>query len=233
MMLALISTAPFSRLPLHIRCFTEYAHAFLVASPSPHTDVSVILDLGGVAGSTGRRRESTLGATSQSGPIDVSDHEFRSSHWGKWCEIREAHLTCGLCEKKVDPSVRLRRDHRAEHRLTLISCSVLRSTAGMWPICCVPHRFLRRLRISCPNEVVALAATTRWTGERWSGDVTLEKKGPNKSKQRSKSNKHDSYKKAGVKRPLSPMAARPRPSANSAWKVPRNDRGGRSQADLS
>ena len=232
-MLALISTAPFSRLPLHIRCFTEYAHAFLVASPSPHTDVSVILDLGGVAGSTGRRRESTLGATSQSGPIDVSDHEFRSSHWGKWCEIRETHLACGICEKKVDPWVRLRRDQWADYRLTLNSCCVRRSTAGMWPTCCVSHRFLCRLRISCPNEVVALVATTRWTGERWSGDVTLEKKGLNKSKQRLKSNKHDSYEKAGVKRPMSPMAARLRPSANSVWKVPRNDRGGRSQADLS
>jgi hypothetical protein len=97
-MLALVSAPPFSQFPLHIRCFTEYAHAFLTASPSPH---DVILDLGGVSGSTGR--ESTLGATSR--PIDVSDNEFRSTHWDKWCEIRESQLECGVCRAKVDPSV--------------------------------------------------------------------------------------------------------------------------------
>jgi hypothetical protein len=98
-MLALVSAPPFSQFPLHIRCFTEYAHAFLTASPSPH---DVILDLGGVSGSTGR--ESTPGATSR--PIDVSDHEFRSTHWDKWCEIRESQLECGVCRAKVDQLVR-------------------------------------------------------------------------------------------------------------------------------
>jgi structure-specific endonuclease subunit SLX1 len=105
-MLALISVPPFSRLPLHIRCFTEYAYAILMASPSPLGDVSVILDLGGVSGSTGRRRESTMGATSQSGPIDVSDNAFRSGHWNKWSTIRETNLCCGLCDDTLDPSVR-------------------------------------------------------------------------------------------------------------------------------
>lgn len=77
----------------------------LIAGPSPLEDVSVILDLGGVTGSTGRRRESTLGTTSQGGPIDVNDSAFRSDHWDKWITIRETDLECGVCGHTLDASV--------------------------------------------------------------------------------------------------------------------------------
>jgi len=105
-MLALLSAPLFSKLPLHIRCFTEYAHDILLAGPRPPPDVTTVLDLGGVSGSTGLRRESTVGATGQSGPIDVSDSAFRSPHWNKWVNIRGDGLHCGVCHDKLEPSVR-------------------------------------------------------------------------------------------------------------------------------
>jgi hypothetical protein len=151
-MLALISVPPFSRLPLRIRCFTEYAHAILIASPPPPKDVSVILDLGGVSGSTGRRRESTLGATSQSGPIDVSDNAFRSGHWNKWCTIRETNLSCGLCADTLDPLVRPFQSAQSDSRIISISCFAPPASVPMWPIYCASHRYAHRQPSCCRKQ---------------------------------------------------------------------------------
>lgn len=140
-MLALISAPPFSKLPLHIRCFTEYAHEILLAAAPLPRDVTVILDLGGVSGSTGRRRESTLGATSQSGPIDVSDSAFRSNHWEKWIVIREAELNCGICNAALDSSVcHMIHVLFPDNRITSTTLYVQRTSATMLPMCCASRR---------------------------------------------------------------------------------------------
>ena len=104
----LICSLPFAILPLHIRCFTEYAHSILDALPPRHLeyDVKVILDLGGVSGSTGRRRQSTSGATSQDGPIDVLDSDFRGQVWSHWVAVRETiGRACSICTEHLDITV--------------------------------------------------------------------------------------------------------------------------------
>lgn len=70
--------------------------------------VTVILDLGGVSGTSGQRRESTKGVLSLEGPIDVKDAEFRQGYgvWGKWLEIRKRivsgqNLCCHLCREGI------------------------------------------------------------------------------------------------------------------------------------
>lgn len=105
---ALICSPPFSAFPLQIRCFTEHAHSILDGLPPTHLDhdVGVILDLGGVSGSTGHRRQSTSGATSREGPIDVQDSDFRGQVWDHWVAERETvERACSLCTEGVDPSV--------------------------------------------------------------------------------------------------------------------------------
>lgn len=104
----LICSSPFSSLPLHVRCFTEHAHSIFDALPPTHLEhgVGVILDLGGVSGSTGQRRESTSGALSREGPIDVQDSEFRGQAWDHWVAIRETvERACSICKEYVDPTV--------------------------------------------------------------------------------------------------------------------------------
>ncbi|ODN94165.1 hypothetical protein L198_05016 [Cryptococcus wingfieldii CBS 7118] len=132
---ALLALPPFSRLPLHIRFFVTEAkdmyesihHTVLAHEPLPKTrkkpvnplhlipqavnpSVTTMLDLGGVSGATGKRRESTRGVQSRDGPIDVKDTEFRQGRrvWGKWEEVRERIALdedvarCCRCEKMVD-----------------------------------------------------------------------------------------------------------------------------------
>jgi hypothetical protein len=158
-MLALLSGPPFSRLPLHIRCFTEYAHAILMASPQPAQDVSLILDLGGVSGSTGRRRESTLGATSQSGPIDVTDSTFRSGHWEKWAAIRKAEIRCEVCDDALDPSVRQTPGKVSDRRFTSTWCFARLVTVNMSPMYCVLLRSSHHQANCCPRQDTAHDAT--------------------------------------------------------------------------
>ncbi|ODN81961.1 hypothetical protein L202_02297 [Cryptococcus amylolentus CBS 6039] len=132
---ALLALPPFSGLPLHIRFFVteakdmyESIHRTVLAhEPPPKTrkkpvnplhlipqavnpSVTTLLDLGGVSGATGKRRQSTRGVQSRDGPIDVKDTEFRQGWrvWGKWEEVRERIALdedvarCCRCEKMVD-----------------------------------------------------------------------------------------------------------------------------------
>lgn len=104
----LLCSPPFSKLPLHVRCFTNHALAIFDALSPTHLrhEVGVILDLGGVSGSTGQRRSSTSGVTSQSGPIDVQDSTYRSQVWDHWTSMRETvQPTCSICHKHVNLSV--------------------------------------------------------------------------------------------------------------------------------
>lgn len=122
---ALLSRPPFSALPLHVRCFTRQAHTVLVALrfPPATRPVSVILDLGGVSGSTGQRRSSTPGVTSLAGPIDVTDTDFRLRVWEK---CRQAHrgvqVECSVCGNEIDTSV---------SRLKLHSTCILSETESL------------------------------------------------------------------------------------------------------
>lgn len=70
--------------------------------------VTIILDLGGVSGTSGERRESTKGVLSREGPIDVKDAEFRQGYgvWRKWLEISKRivsgqNLCCHLCQEGI------------------------------------------------------------------------------------------------------------------------------------
>ncbi|KAK4688284.1 structure-specific endonuclease subunit SLX1, partial [Tremellales sp. Uapishka_1] len=131
---ALLCLPPFSRLPLHLRFFTQFAESFfdqLVSPPSPSPShlkrktkpastieypplpegVTRLLDLGGVAGATGLRRESTVGVTSQHGPIDVQDSAFRCGErvWLKWKSLQRRledgdQVVCRICCGIVDLS---------------------------------------------------------------------------------------------------------------------------------
>jgi structure-specific endonuclease subunit SLX1 len=104
----LLCSPPFSSLPLHVRCFTEHAYAILDTLPPTHLEhnVGVILDLGGVSGSTGQRRQSTSGATARHGPIDVQDSDFRGEAWDHWVAIRETvEPVCSICSGHFNPTV--------------------------------------------------------------------------------------------------------------------------------
>ncbi|EIW70449.1 hypothetical protein TREMEDRAFT_73470, partial [Tremella mesenterica DSM 1558] len=104
---SLLNASPFCRLPLHIRFFNKDSLvtylALRSAEPSSSaSDVSVILDLGGVSGSTNKRHHDTPGVTSLGGPIDVTDDHFRlgSRVWQKWQKIGigiSSGWSCGLC----------------------------------------------------------------------------------------------------------------------------------------
>ncbi|WWC70140.1 uncharacterized protein I206_104087 [Kwoniella pini CBS 10737] len=131
---ALLTTSPFNRLPLHLRFFVQEVHDMFqnlevrdscpgsskrtkkttnhawTPLPLPET-VTSILDLGGVSGSTGLRRQSTQGVQSVDGPIDVNDTAFRQgqSVWGKWKIMEQKNLEtqglkCDECHEKVDHS---------------------------------------------------------------------------------------------------------------------------------
>lgn len=123
-------------MPLHIRLFNKEIHdIYLLASaqysisvgdarkksstgisvplaPVP-SRVTITLDLGGVAGSTGRRRASTMGVTAREGPIDVQDTEYRLGPrvWGKWQLLEDdlksglSMAICGICQQAVNLSV--------------------------------------------------------------------------------------------------------------------------------
>ncbi|KIR51021.1 structure-specific endonuclease subunit SLX1 [Cryptococcus gattii Ru294] len=131
---ALLSLPPFNRLPLHVRFFNHETHdiwqsiheqAGLSAvrrgksrakpvnplhllSQTVAPAVTIILDLGGVSGTSGERRESTKGVLSREGPIDVKDAEFRQGYgvWRKWLEISKRivsgqNLCCHLCQEGI------------------------------------------------------------------------------------------------------------------------------------
>jgi hypothetical protein len=213
-MLALISVPPFSKLPLHIRCFTEYAHAIMMASPAPPRDVSMILDLGGVSGSTGRRRDSTMGATSQSGPIDVSDNAFRSAHWNKWSTIRETNLCCGLCDDALDPLVRPYRSARPDSRIISTSCFVPPATAPMWLTCCASHHYARRRPSCCQRPDNVPNATLVSSGGKSSGAHMLGKKDLKLSRRSCKRRRIGLYGKAAAKRWIKATRAQVRRSAS-------------------
>ena len=221
-MLALISIPPFARLPLHIRCFTEYAYAILMASPSPPGDVSVILDLGGVSGSTGRRRESTMGATSQSGPIDVSDNTFRSGHWNKWSTIREKNLRCGLCDDPLDPSVRPCQGAEPDSRITSITCFVPLVTAPMWLTCCVSHHYAHRRPSCCRKQDNVPIVTLASSGGKSSGAHTLGEKDLKPSRRICKRRRTGHCGMAAAKRWIKATRAQVRPLVSSAWIVLRS-----------
>jgi hypothetical protein len=77
----------------------------------PSLPVETLLDLGGVSGSTGHRRSSTLGVTSREGPIDVHDLEFRQSPavWDKWKEIQlKGAANCLICDQQLILDVSLK-----------------------------------------------------------------------------------------------------------------------------
>jgi len=199
-MLALISVPPFSRLPLHIRCFTEYAYAILVASPQPPTDVSVLLDLGGVSGSTGRRRDSTMGATSQSGPIDVSDRVFRSEHWNKWTTIRETGVCCGLCDHTLDPTVCSHPSARPDTRTISTLCFVPSATAPMWLTCCASLRYAHRGPSCCRQQGNVPGATLASSGGKSLGARMLEGRDLKPSRRSCKGRRTGLYGKVAAKR---------------------------------
>ena len=127
----LLSVAPFKSWPLHLRFFTADTHDMYLhstnqaavhfgkssksAAPTHLFDpvpasVTVILDLGGVAGDTGHRRISTRGVSAIDGPIDIKDSDFRLGDrvTGKWklLKTKSGTLTCHLCESGVHAEVR-------------------------------------------------------------------------------------------------------------------------------
>lgn len=107
-MLALLDRPPFSILPLRLRFFTEYSYSVYNALPPVLLDreLDCILDLGGVSGATGHRRQSTRGVTSQAGPIDVTDSDFRAPAWDKWARHRDQlDPKCLICYRAVDMTV--------------------------------------------------------------------------------------------------------------------------------
>jgi structure-specific endonuclease subunit SLX1 len=129
-MRSLLTVPPFHRYPLHVRFFTaeaqdifnalEYPPApkprarkkVAVPPPPPLPDsFTMTLDLGGVSGQTGDRRESTSGVTALHGPIDVKDREFRGLVWDKWGEWKVEALdrglssSCEICKQQIDTSV--------------------------------------------------------------------------------------------------------------------------------
>ncbi|WWC62129.1 uncharacterized protein I303_104720 [Kwoniella dejecticola CBS 10117] len=75
-------------------------------------NITSVLDLGGVSGTTGLRRESTQGVRSKEGPIDVSDTDFRHSEsvWGKWKKAEQrlaaGHaIACEQCSQAIDCTI--------------------------------------------------------------------------------------------------------------------------------
>lgn len=107
----LLSSPPFSRLPLHIRFFTLDARDHYTAAaalsiikdipldPVPQT-LTTILDLGGVSGSKGRDND-VPGTTSRDGPIDVTDASFRDDAWQQW---QEENHDCTFCSEHLEVS---------------------------------------------------------------------------------------------------------------------------------
>ena len=133
----MLALPPFSRLPLHLRFFTaesqshfnqqvrgplapfhsslkrpiEKTQVPVVALPSLSPTVSYVLDLGGVAGDAGSRRQSTRGVTEREGPIDVNDEDFRRGPgvWKKWKMFEkggsDADAQCDICGSSLDITV--------------------------------------------------------------------------------------------------------------------------------
>jgi hypothetical protein len=60
--------------------------------------VTVVLDLGGVAGA-GTRAPDTPGVTDK-GPIDVSDTELREAAWAQWQS--EPEQMCVICTEETE-----------------------------------------------------------------------------------------------------------------------------------
>ena len=182
----------------------------------------MILDLGGVSGSTGRRRDSTVGATSQSGPIDVSDNPFRSDHWKKWSTIRERNLRCGLCDDTLDPLVRPQQGTKSDERIISTTCFAPPATAPMWPTCCASHHYARHRPSCCRKQGNVPAATLVSSGGKSSGAHMLGEKDPKPSRRSYKRSKTGLYGKAAAKRWIKATRAQVRPLVNSAWIVPRS-----------
>jgi hypothetical protein len=125
-MIALLSVHPFSKLPLRIQCFTQYAHDLLEASPrhSLPSTVTVTLDLAGVAGTARRTSDGGADASNQKGPIDVQDSEFRLGQWEKWRRMRAEQIDCQVCDKIVNVNVRARFVQYLTPRITSTPLSV-------------------------------------------------------------------------------------------------------------
>jgi structure-specific endonuclease subunit SLX1 len=102
-MIELLSVPPFSRLPLHIRCFTVYAHELLQRQSLAALPKSVTIKLGlaGVAGTARQDSSNSAYDTDRTGPLDVQDTEFRSRQWSKWCERGDGEGHCLICGKSV------------------------------------------------------------------------------------------------------------------------------------
>jgi hypothetical protein len=87
---------------LHSRFFDECAlEIFQGISIAISPAVTVILDLGGVAGTTGLRQNGMPGVT-DSGPIDVHDTAFREASWVQW---QHQDDPCSLCMQEVSTKV--------------------------------------------------------------------------------------------------------------------------------
>lgn len=122
----MLTKRPYSRLPLHVRIFTERAWALWRAcdpvadaaaggkkkragadgilrygpfKPLPPT-IDVALDRGGVDGKAVPTGEGRPRA------IDVSDAAFRSAHWEKWTRCGSGEMGCGMCGEPVNTQVR-------------------------------------------------------------------------------------------------------------------------------
>ncbi|ORY32838.1 hypothetical protein BCR39DRAFT_464113 [Naematelia encephala] len=103
---ALLALPPFSRLPLHVRFFNEDVQTLFESRRRDQAQglplsLSTILDLGGVAGDTGRRVATTPGVTAIDGPIDVEDYHFRDQVWQKLITLTSTPA-CLICGTQVD-----------------------------------------------------------------------------------------------------------------------------------
>lgn len=202
----LLSSAPFCRLPLHLRFFMSDAHAIFISlipldrgeprqktRPSAKTStgpllalssmVTTVLDLGGVSGKTGIRRESVQGVTERDGPIDVEDGDFRGGPrvWKKWklLQVRaeDSSLSCALCHEPLDEVVSVQMNYAYWNRITSDSLYV-------------PHHWRHRLIHPVFPSPISLASlliflkpdqrprpcyclaqdTAQCVGDRWNGE---------------------------------------------------------------
>ncbi|KAL7420852.1 Slx4p interacting protein [Cryptotrichosporon argae] len=115
----------------------------------PHT-LGTVVDLGGVAGTTGMRELGTPGVTSQDGPIDVADTEFRRGEgvWAKWKEVEGGEWGCALCGADVDLT-----DHTAFALCTALRCTCLTHLA------CLAKHYLAD-PVPAASTPASLSATT-------------------------------------------------------------------------
>ena len=111
--------------------------------------MTTILDLGGVSGNTGLRRQSTQGVTGREGPIDVQDGDFRRGArvWERWKTLEvglyRQRISCTICHQVIDTTVSLCEplislDDMKDH-LNFALCSVPPTTPEIPPCLCTTH----------------------------------------------------------------------------------------------